>query len=84
MIVIAYLHQKEGENMKKRPSNKPIREAIEKIIGRKLPKRIEIDHKIPLKDGGKHTPGNIQLLTRKKHQVKTAIENSQRTRRKRK
>ena len=67
---------------KKRPSNRPIRKAIGKAIGKKLPKNIQVDHKKPLKDGGKHTLRNIQLLPKKLHQKKTALENKRRALRK--
>lgn len=60
---------------KKRPSNQPIRKAIEKVIGKKLPKTLHIDHKIPLKDGGKHVLSNIQVIPKKLHEQKTSMEN---------
>lgn len=39
---------------------------------------LEVDHRIPLADGGTDTPDNIQLLCRADHATKTADE--QRTR----
>ena len=40
----------------------------------KVPKGKEVDHKIPLEDGGSDTVRNLQLLTEKQHQTKTAKE----------
>ena len=40
----------------------------------KIPKGKEVDHKLPLEDGGSDTPRNLQLLTEKQHATKTAGE----------
>ena len=40
----------------------------------KIPKGKEVDHKIPLIDGGSDTGQNLQLLTVKQHAAKTARE----------
>lgn len=40
----------------------------------KVPKGKEVDHKIPLVDGGSDTGQNLQLLTVKQHADKTARE----------
>lgn len=36
---------------------------------------IDCDHKVPLRDGGENREGNLQLLFRKHHRVKTSAEN---------
>ena len=41
---------------------------------KKVPKGKEIDHKVPLEDGGSDTVRNLQLLTEKQHAAKTARE----------
>ena len=40
----------------------------------KVPKGKEVDHKVPLVDGGSDTVRNLQLLTEKQHAAKTARE----------
>jgi 5-methylcytosine-specific restriction endonuclease McrA len=40
----------------------------------KIPKGKEVDHIKPLKDGGRDSPSNLQLLTEKQHEAKTARE----------
>ena len=40
----------------------------------KIPKGKEIDHKVPLVDGGSDTVRNLQLLTEKQHADKTKRE----------
>jgi 5-methylcytosine-specific restriction endonuclease McrA len=61
--------------------NQPIREAIKKT-GVKL-KNLEIDHIIPLADGGSDHPSNKQLIPKPAHKLKTAVENAARKARKR-
>ncbi len=43
-----------------------------------LPRGYEVDHIIPLEDGGADTVNNMQLLTIAQHQAKTARENQAR------
>lgn len=38
----------------------------------------DVDHIIPLWEGGFHHPANLQIITHEEHLVKTAIENSRR------
>ena len=40
----------------------------------KIPKGYQIDHKIPLSQGGKDVPSNMQLLSVSEHKAKTARE----------
>ena len=53
-------------------------EVVERFLKkeglRKVPKGKEIDHKVPLKDGGSDTVRNLQLLTIKQHADKTERE----------
>ena len=52
-------------------------------LGRKrAPAGMEVDHKIALEDGGRDSMANMQLLTKKKHAVKTAREARARARKK--
>jgi len=40
----------------------------------KVPRGKEIDHKIPLKDGGSDTLRNMHLIKKSRHAIKTAAE----------
>ena len=40
----------------------------------KVPKGKEVDHKVPIEDGGPDTVRNLQLLTEKQHAAKTKRE----------
>ena len=61
--------------MSARESNQTIRKAIGTATGSKLPKDVHVDHITPRSQGGTDSPDNLQLLSRKAHEVKTAIEN---------
>jgi len=51
------------------------REKFLKKLGlKKVPKDKEIDHKIPLIDGGTDTLRNLHLISKKNHKKKTARE----------
>ncbi len=41
---------------------------------KQVPKGKQVDHKVPLEDGGSDTVRNMQLLTEKQHADKTARE----------
>jgi hypothetical protein len=51
---------------------------IQKFLNSKglfeIPKGYEVDHIIPLSEGGSDDPSNMQLLTVEQHQIKTAKE----------
>ncbi len=53
-------------------------EVVERFLKKegvkKIPKGKEVDHKVPLIDGGSDTVRNLQLLTEKQHAAKTARE----------
>ena len=72
--------------MAKKPTRDPA--VKERFLGKegltKVPKGKEVDHKIPLEDGGSDTVGNLQLLTEKQHAKKTADEAKARTMKRRK
>ena len=61
-----------------------------KVVGRflkkegltKVPKGKEIDHIVPLEDGGPDTVRNLQLLREKQHAAKTAREAKARAKKK--
>jgi 5-methylcytosine-specific restriction endonuclease McrA len=38
----------------------------------------DVDHIIPLFEGGLHHPNNLQIITHEEHLMKTAEENSRR------
>jgi len=59
--------------MKKRDP-KVVKRFLEKKGLTKIPKGREIDHKVPLVDGGPDTVRNLQLLTEKQHAAKTERE----------
>ncbi|HHT9138810.1 MAG TPA: HNH endonuclease signature motif containing protein [Candidatus Wunengus sp. YC60] len=67
--------------MNKRPLNPKVRKMVAKALGKKrLPTNIELDHIIPKWAGGKDVLPNLQFLTKKQHQIKTAYENAIRAR----
>ena len=53
-------------------------EVVERFLKKeglkKVPKVKDVDHKVPLADGGSDTVRNLQLLTIKQHAAKTARE----------
>ena len=53
---------------------KVVEQFLEQKGLKKVPKGKEVDHIKPLKDGGRDTPSNLQLLTEKQHEEKTARE----------
>ena len=61
-------------------------EVVERFLKKeglkKIPKGKEVDHKIPLADGGSDTVRNLQLLTVKQHADKTEREARVRARKK--
>ena len=50
----------------------------------KIPKGKEVDHKVPLVDGGSDTVRNLQLLTERQHTAKTKREAEARAKKKKK
>ena len=74
--------------MAKKRSRPPKRdpEVVERFLKKegltKVPKGKQVDHKVPLKDGGSDTVRNLQLLTEKQHAAKTAREAEARTKKK--
>ncbi len=61
-------------------------EVVERFLKKegltKIPKGKEVDHKVPLIDGGSDTVRNLQLLTEKQHADKTAREARDRAKKK--
>lgn len=53
-------------------------EVVERFLKKegltKIPKGKEVDHKVPLVDGGSDTVRNLQLLTEKQHADKSERE----------
>ena len=70
--------------MAKKRDPKVLERFLKKKGLRKIPKGKEIDHKVPLIDGGSDTLRNLQLLTLKQHAEKTAREARARTKKKKK
>lgn len=68
-------------NMKKRDP-KVVERFLKKEGLTKVPKGKEVDHKVPLVDGGSDTVRNMQLLTVKQHAAKTAREAKARAKKK--
>ena len=63
---------------------KVVKRFLEKKKLKKVPKGKEVDHKVPLKDGGSDTVRNLQLLTEKQHKKKTSREAKARAKKKQK
>ena len=61
-------------------------EVVERFLKKegltKIPKGKQVDHKVPLVDGGSDTVRNLQLLTDKQHADKTAREARERAKKK--
>ena len=60
--------------MVKKRDPKVVERFLKKEGLTKIPKGKEVDHKVPLVDGGSDTVRNLQLLTLKQHTDKTARE----------
>ena len=58
------------------------RKFLEKLGYKRAPNNHEVDHVIPLEDGGRDSISNMQLLTKEEHHKKTARENRARSRKK--
>ena len=65
-----------AKKRRRQPKRDP--EVVERFLKKeglnKIPKGKEVDHKVPLIDGGSDTVRNLQLLTEKRHAAKTARE----------
>ncbi len=68
--------------MAKKRDPKVVERFLKKKDLPKIPKGKEIDHIVPLEDGGSDTPRNLQLLTEKQHAAKTAGEAKARAKKK--
>lgn len=72
-------------NKRRQPKRDP--DVVERFLKKegltKIPKGKEVDHKVPLEDGGSDTVRNLQLLTEKQHAEKTAREAKARAKKKR-
>ena len=64
--------------VKRSEANK--RKFLAKLGYKKVPRGYEIDHIIPLSEGGSDDPSNMQLLTKEAHERKTARERAARWR----
>ncbi len=60
--------------MVKKRDPKVVERFLKKEGLTKIPTGKEVDHKVPLEDGGSDTVRNLQLLTNKQHSDKTARE----------
>ncbi len=70
--------------VKVKPKRDPevVRRFLKKMGLTEVPRGKEVDHKIPLEDGGSDTVRNLQLLTKKQHQDKTTREAKARAKKK--
>lgn len=69
---------KGGANMKRGPKFQRKQETVRRWLEvhglKKIPKGHELDHKIPLSQGGTDTLRNLHLIKTKRHTIKTAKE----------
>lgn len=76
---------KGGINMKRGPKFQRKQETIQKWLEahglKKIPKGYELDHKIPLSQGGTDTLQNLNLIKIKRHKIKTTKEARKRNKR---
>ena len=70
--------------MVKKRNPEVVERFLKKLGLTKIPKGKEVDHKVPLVDGGSDTVRNLQLLTEKQHADKTEREARARAKKKRK
>ena len=70
--------------MVKKRDPEVVERFLKKLDLKKTPKGKEVDHKVPLEDGGSDTVRNLQLLTVKQHADKTEREARARAKRRRK
>ena len=68
--------------MKKKRDPKVVERFLKRKGLKKIPKGKEVDHKIPLEDGGSEHGRNLQLLTIKQHAEKTKREAKDRSKKK--
>ncbi len=68
--------------MAKKRDPEVVERFLKKESLRKIPKGKEVDHKVPLIDGGSDTVRNLQLLTKKQHADKTEREAQTRAKKK--
>ena len=71
---------KKGPKFKRKQSTK--QRWLERHKYKKVPAGMQLDHKIPLKDGGTDTLWNLHLIKKKRHKRKTASEARKRAKRK--
>lgn len=65
--------------------NPEVRKRFLKKKGlKRAPVGKQVDHIVAIEDGGPDTVANMQLLTKKRHEAKTARENRARARKKKK
>lgn len=83
----SYRHHQEPPGLimaKKKQKRDP--KVVERFLKKegltKVPKGKEVDHKVPLVDGGSDTVRNLQLLTEKQHAAKTSREATERAKKK--
>ena len=50
------------------------RKFLEKQGRKRAPAGYDVDHIVPLEDGGRDSMANMQLLTKRQHEIKTARE----------
>lgn len=76
---------KGGVNMKRGPKFQRKQETVRRWLEvhghKKIPKGHELDHKIPLSQGGTDTLRNLHLIKTKRHTIKTAKEARKRNKR---
>ena len=55
---------------------------LQKQGRQRAPAGYDVDHIIPLEDGGRDSMANMQLLTKRQHEIKTARESRARAKKK--
>lgn len=59
----ATAYEEQPAQVKKREERNRARSIVEKRVGHKLPTNVDVDHKTPLKLGGKNDPGNLRPIS---------------------
>jgi 5-methylcytosine-specific restriction endonuclease McrA len=56
-------YENSPEQVKNREARNRARALVEKKLGHKLPPNVDVDHKVPIKNGGTDTSSNLRAIS---------------------
>ena len=65
----ATAYESSPAQVKNREARNKARAMEERKLGRKLPTDVDVDHKLPMKNGGKTTPSNIRAISESRNEA---------------